>query len=146
RGWLPLPGGRRDRLPAIALPAGSTAQPGAAAPASGAVATIEISGRIDLLPVAAIRMGHAAPSPGPDWPKRTSFPTTPELAAALARPIEPRQLLLAASEPDGFARDWKPAGEGFGPARHLAYALQWWAFAALALFLYLFLNIERREP
>ena len=91
-------------------------------------------------------MGHAAPDAGPAWPKRTSFPTTGELAAALKRPIEPRQLLLGAAEPYGYRRDWQPTGEGFRPARHLAYALQWWAFAALTLFLYFFMNIERRKP
>ncbi len=131
RGWLPLPEGRRDRLPDIALPP---------------LNAIELGGRIDLLPSAAIGMGHAAPDAGPAWPKRTSFPTTDELAAALKRPIEPRQLLLGAAEPYGYRCDWQPAGEGFGPARHLAYALQWWAFAALTLFLYFFMNIERRKP
>jgi surfeit locus 1 family protein len=137
RGWLPLPDGRRDRLPDIApLPYIGPPQ----------TYSVEHAGRIDLLPSAALKMGHAAPGAGPAWPKRTSFPTTPELAAALGRPIEPRQLLLGAGEPDGYLRDWRPAGEGFGPARHLAYALQWWAFAALTLFLYLFLNIERRKP
>jgi cytochrome oxidase assembly protein ShyY1 len=137
RGWLPLPEGRRDRLPEIApLP---YIGPPQGAPGEGG------GGRIDLLPVAAISMGHAAPDAGPVWPKRTSFPTTAELAAALGRPIEPRELLLAAGEPQGYLRDWQPAGEGFGPTRHLAYALQWWAFAALTLFLYLFLNIERRQ-
>ena len=131
RGWLPLPDGRRDRLPDIALPT---------------LDAIELVGRIDLPPAAAIRMGHAGPDVGPAWPKRSSFPTTAELGAALARSVEPRQLLLGATEPYGYLRDWRPAGEAIGPARHLAYALQWWAFAALTLFLYLFLNIERSKP
>jgi surfeit locus 1 family protein len=141
RGWLPLPEGRRERLPDIALRSGLAPDAGPQHP--GAIA---VSGRIDLLPSAALRMGHAAPDAGPAWPKRTSFPTAAELATALARPVEPRQLLLGETEPYGYLRDWRPAGAGFAPARHLAYALQWWAFAALTLFLYLFLNIERRKP
>jgi cytochrome oxidase assembly protein ShyY1 len=28
----------------------------------------------------------------------------------------------------------------------MAYALQWWSFGALVLFLYFFMNIERRKP
>lgn len=143
RGWLPLPQGRRDRLPDIAPRPEPATPPGAGPQRPG---SIGISGRIDLLPAAAIAMGHAAPDAGPAWPKRTSFPSAAELAAALGRPVEPRQLLLAADEPQGYLRDWQPAGNGFAPARHLAYALQWWAFAALTLFLYLFLNIERRQP
>lgn len=138
RGWLPLPDGRRDRLPEIApLPY--------IGPPQTALGD-ETGGRIDVLPSAAIAMGHAAPDAGPAWPKRTSFPTTAELAAALGRPVEPRQLLLGETEPYGYLRDWRAAGAGFGAARHLAYALQWWTFAALTLFLYLFLNIERRKP
>jgi surfeit locus 1 family protein len=136
RGWLPLPEGRRDRLPDLTLPPEL---------APRAVDT-GVLGRIELLPSAALSLGRAAPDPGPNWPKRTSFPTTAELAAALGRPIEPRQLLLGAGEPGGYLRDWQPAGYGFGPVRHMAYALQWWGFAALTLFLYLFLNIERRTP
>jgi surfeit locus 1 family protein len=136
RGWLPLPEGRRDRLPDLTLPPEIVAR----------AADTGVPGRIELLPSAALSLGRVAPDPGPSWPKRTSFPTAAELAAALARPIEPRQLLLGAGEPGGYLRDWQPAGYGFGPARHMAYALQWWGFAALTLFLYLFLNIERRAP
>jgi surfeit locus 1 family protein len=143
RGWLPLPEGRRERLPDIALRPDPAIAPDTGPQHPDAIA---VGGRIDLLPSAALSLGRAAPDPGSNWPKRTSFPTTAELAAALGRPIEPRQLLLAAGEPQGYLRDWQPADQGFGPARHMAYALQWWAFAALTLFLYLFLNIERRKP
>ena len=61
-----------------------------------------------------------------------------------AQKVEPRQLLLDASEPQGFARDWRSASAGFGPERHLSYAVQWWGLGALTLFLYLFMNLERR--
>jgi surfeit locus 1 family protein len=83
------------------------------------------------------------PAPGPQWPKLTSFPTMADLSAALGRPLEAQQLLLNADEPLGYVRDWQPTG--FGPERHISYALQWWAFAALALGLYGYLN-WRRAP
>ena len=134
RGWLPLSNGRREPLPDVSLP-----------PAS-AVPPTEITGRIEELPVTALRMGRAPPPAGPAWPKRTSFPTSAQLAEALGRPVEAREVLLAANEPQGYRRDWHAGGNGFGPERHLAYALQWWGFAALTLFLYVFLNLERREP
>jgi surfeit locus 1 family protein len=54
-----------------------------------------------------------------------------ELSAALARPLEPRIVLLDASEPDGYVRDWHPPG--MQPIRHWAYAIQWWAFAVVTL-------------
>lgn len=138
RGWVALPGHSRQRLPAIGLPTGVARS---------------IQGRLDELPVTGIASGRAAPSGGEqagagagtaDWPKRTSFPITPELAAALGHPIEPRQLLLAPGEIDGYLLDWKPASAGFGPERHLSYAIQWWGLGALSLFLLVFMNLEKR--
>ena len=131
RGWLPLPGGRRDALPDISLPD---------------LGTIDIGGRLDNLPVTGLAMGQAAPAQGALWPKRTSFPSAQQLGAALGQSVEARQLLLGASEPQGFTRDWTSSAAGFGPERHMAYAFQWWGLGALILFLYFFMNIEPREP
>ena len=130
RGWLPLPEGRRDVLPEIAL--------------SG-LGPIEISGRLDALPVTGLHAGIAAPSADAPWPKRTSFPTYAQLGTALGQAVEPQQLLLAANEPQGFVREWRSASAGFPPERHLSYAVQWWGLGALSLFLFLFLNLERRN-
>ena len=131
RGWVALPEGRRDRLPELAI----------AAPDA-----VQLRGRLDALPVTGIAAGQAPPAMDERWPKRTSFPTAGQLGAALGEKVEPRQLLLAAGEPEGFRRNWRSASAGFGPERHLSYAVQWWIFAALALFLYVFLNLERRRP
>lgn len=136
RGWLALPQGRRDVWPDVAL------RPATDAPAPPA--QTEITARLDTFPVAALSMGRAPPPAGPSWPKRTSFPSAAQLGAALGHTIEDGQLLLAASEPMGYRRDWHPGAIGFPPTRHIAYALQWWAFAALVLFLFFFMNIERR--
>jgi cytochrome oxidase assembly protein ShyY1 len=105
-----------------------------------------VSGRLDALPVTGLAAGQAPPAAGPGWPKRTSFPTAAQLGAALGETVEPRQLLLNASEPLGFRRNWHSAGAGFGPERHISYAVQWWGLGALTLFLYVFLNLERRRP
>jgi surfeit locus 1 family protein len=128
RGWLPLTRSRQE-LPYVGL---------------DLTARLSVTGRIDLLPVAAIALGHAPPPPGPLWPKLTSFPLMEELSAALGVRLEPRLLLLNAAEPLGFARDWQP--EGLGPARHVSYAIQWWSFAALALVLYGLLNRRAALP
>ena len=56
------------------------------------------------------------------------FPTAEELAAQLGEPVLEYQLLLDPGEPDGFVRDWQ--APGLPPERHLAYAGQWWLFAA----------------
>jgi surfeit locus 1 family protein len=137
RGWVALPGHSRARLPEIGLPQGVARS---------------IHGRLDELPVNGLASGRAPPSGAgdagagtgsADWPKRTSFPTTAELAAALGHPLEPRQLLLAPGEIDGYLLDWKPASAGFGPERHLSYAIQWWGLGALSLFLLAFMNLEK---
>jgi surfeit locus 1 family protein len=129
RGWVALPGGRRDRLPDLAI-----AEPDA----------VQLRGRLDLLPVTGLAAGQAPPARDASWPKRTSFPTAEQLGAALGVRVEARQLLLGADERCGFRREWRSASAGLGPERHLGYAVQWWGFAALTVFLYLLLNLERR--
>jgi surfeit locus 1 family protein len=127
RGWVPFQGSRRQ-LPDVAI------DPGTAG-------STTVVGLLDNLPVAGLALGHAAPSSGAAWPKLTSFPSMAELAAALGRPLEARQLLLVAEQPQGYVRDWHPGG--LGSTQHLSYAIQWWSFAALALVLYALLNRVR---
>jgi len=145
RGWLPLPSGQRRTLPDVAIP--DMAMPDGALPGAPAAtpAPVTITGRVDRLPVPALAMGRAPPGAGPSWPKRSSFPTAAQLGTALGAPIEDGQLLLSASEPMGYRRDWQLLANGFPPSRHIAYALQWWCFGALVVFLYFFLNIERSK-
>jgi surfeit locus 1 family protein len=127
RGWVPLTASR-SQLPDVRLDSAALQRP---------------SGRLDDLPVAGIALGHVPPPVGAPWPKLTSFPTMADLSAALGQPLQARQLLLDPGQPAGFVRDWHPPG--LGPARHLSYALQWWAFGVLALVLYAYMN-WRRSP
>jgi surfeit locus 1 family protein len=129
RGWVPLPDGSRNTLPDVTVD-GAESQP--------------LVGRIDELPVTGIAAGRAAPEAGTAWPKRTSFPSSAELAAALGEPIEARQILLGADQPNGFVRHWRSASAQFPPLRHIGYAVQWWGFAALALVLFVALNLKPR--
>jgi len=125
RGWVPLTASRRQ-LPQVAL---------------DFEGELSATGKLDELPVAGIALGHVPPAADASWPKLTSFPTMADLAAALGRPTESRQLLLNATEPHGYLRDWHPGG--LSPERHVSYAVQWWGFAALALVLYGVLNRAR---
>jgi surfeit locus 1 family protein len=139
RGWVPITESRRA-LPDVALPAAAASATAATGDAAATLATP--IGRLDNLPVPGIALGHAPPAAGGSWPKLTSFPTMADLSAALGRPLEPRQLLLDAAQPQGYVRDWKPPG--MSPAQHLSYAIQWWLFATLAALLYALLNRRRR--
>ncbi|MBS0579344.1 MAG: SURF1 family protein [Proteobacteria bacterium] len=126
RGWVPFSGSRRS-LPDVALGAGADAD-------------TSLTGRLGELPSRGLALGHAAPA-GP-WPKVTAFPDMAELAAALGAPLEPRLLLLDPGAGPGYVRDWQPPG--MAPMRHFAYAIQWWSFAALALFLWGLLAYRNR--
>jgi surfeit locus 1 family protein len=128
RGWLPLTRSRSE-LPDVALKGPQQASP---------------AGRLDALPVAGIALGHQAPDAAASWPRLTSFPTLGDLSAALGRPLEAWQLLLNPDEPEGYVRDWQMGG--FGPERHVAYAVQWWAFGVIALVLYARLHWQRSRP
>ena len=128
RGWVPLTA-RRSQLPDVALDVAAPQTP---------------LGRLDDLPVAGIALGHVPPAADAPWPRLTSFPTMGDLSAALGQPLQSRQLLLDPAQPAGYLRDWHPTG--LGPTRHLSYAIQWWAFGALALVLYGYMNWRRNPP
>ncbi|MGH8262128.1 MAG: SURF1 family cytochrome oxidase biogenesis protein, partial [Steroidobacterales bacterium] len=100
-----------------------------------------IRGRLDELPVPGIRLAgpSAEAMPGP-WPKLMNYPAWPELAAAYGPGLYPRILLLDRDQPDGFTREWTPPG--FGPERHIAYAIQWFGLALTVAVIYAVLNFR----
>jgi surfeit locus 1 family protein len=125
RGWLPW-GRSRSVLPDVAV--------------DGEKRTVV--GRIDDLPKPGIWL-QAPPATG--WPRLVQYPGMQELSQALGRELAPRQVLLDPAVPDGFVREWAVPGT---PAdRHLGYAVQWFAFAAMAVALWLVLSFRRSgEP
>jgi surfeit locus 1 family protein len=129
RGWLPF-SGYRDRLPDVALP-----------PAGGDVITV--TGRLDRLPTPGLASGRAPPPGDGPWPRVTTFPTVAELAAIYGEPLREAVLLLDADAGPGFQRNWKPPG--VSPDRNFSYAVQWWAFAVLAVVLFVVLTVKRRR-
>jgi cytochrome oxidase assembly protein ShyY1 len=64
-----------------------------------------------------------------------------ELSAAFGSVLERRMLLLDPGAADGYVRDWQPPG--LAPARHWAYAIQWWAFALTLIVLWIVLAVRR---
>ncbi len=125
RGWVPFTG-NRARLPDVSL---------------GQNEPVVVTGRIARLPAPGLSFGRVPPPAGGSWPKVTSFPTVGQLVVALGRPADPRILLLDPGEPHGYLRDWRPPGM---PAlENWGYAVQWWAFAAAALVIWLVLSLKR---
>ncbi|HVY82026.1 MAG TPA: SURF1 family protein [Steroidobacteraceae bacterium] len=127
RGWIPFTG-YRDRLPQVAF-----------TPAPLDV----VVGRVDELPSEGLESGRAPPDARAPWPKVTTYPHAAELSAALGRPTETRLLLLDPRLPNGYVREWQPPG--LRAIRHWSYAVQWWAFAVLAVALWVILGFKKRR-
>jgi surfeit locus 1 family protein len=125
RGWVPF-SGVRAQLPDVTL---------------RDQGLVTVTGRSDELPVAGLESGRSRPSEQ-GWPKVTSYPAMAQLAQALGAPLEGRVLLLDPDQPQGYVRDWQPPG--IPPLRHLSYAIQWWAFAALAVVLWVIMSLKRQ--
>lgn len=110
-----------------------------------AAAPVELRGYWRQLPQPGLRL--AAPDVGcvvADNLQVVQYPDAQRLACLLQAPVLPGLLLLDPDAPDGFVRDWRIAAE-VPPARHYAYAAQWFAFAATLLFLFIKLNFKSRS-
>jgi surfeit locus 1 family protein len=128
RGWIPM-GDRRSDLPLLRVDGDSR----------------EVTGRLDELPRPGIRMGEDLPESTSIWPRVMNFPERETIERALGTRIERYILLLDPSQPDGFEREWQMLTR-FGPERHVGYAIQWFAFAFVAVVIYLSLSLRREQP
>ncbi len=111
RGWIPLPAGRRT------IPALPSAPP-----------VDRVSGIATRLARPGLRV---AQQPAQGWPRVMQYPSAEDLSAALGREVLPWQILLDPEAAGGFVRAWAP--QVMPPARHLGYAVQWFALAATVL-------------
>jgi len=125
RGWVAFTGSRAH-LPTVSF-----------APAP----VVTVVGRVDNLPSAGLAYGRAPPALEGSWPRITSYPRMSELDAALGHTLERRIVLLDPTAADGYVRDWQPPG--LPPARHWAYAIQWWLFAATLAVLWSVASVRR---
>jgi surfeit locus 1 family protein len=88
-----------------------------------------VRGRIDIFPAPALRLDAEDAGAGPV--RVASFPDHKDLERAFGRPVAAYQILLDATEPDGFVRAWEPSGTR--AERNLAYAGQWFALGLATL-------------
>jgi surfeit locus 1 family protein len=128
RGWVPL-GPTRAELPPVTV----------------SNSTRIVAGRLDQLPAPGIRVGSAGTPGDTTWPRVLNFPQQADLEQVLGASVESRILLLDPVLPDGYERVWRPA-LGFGPERHLGYAIQWFAFALALLAIFIALSLESVVP
>lgn len=129
RGWIPM-GDRRTDLPPLDV----NEEPR------------EIVGRLDELPQPGLRLDQAPQDASDAWPRVMNFPERETIEAALGLALAPYVVLLDPSEPHVFERAWHPVTR-VGPERHIGYAVQWFAFAIVAVIIYASLSVRRaRRP
>jgi surfeit locus 1 family protein len=101
----------------------------------------QLRARIARLPRAGFKLGPASESTAPDWPRVMLYPDRAELESALQQPVLAPILWLDADQPDGYLRQWRVTD--MTPQRHVAYALQWFAFAVTLVAIYFIVHRRR---
>lgn len=124
RGWVPQ-GATRADLPALPVPADER---------------LHIEGLIDIPHDNVFVLGEGEDR-DPGWPKVLQQIRLELHAEQLGVHLLPMVLLLDEDQPGGFVRDWNPIV--IGPERHVGYAVQWFALAAVLLVLYLWVNVRK---
>jgi surfeit locus 1 family protein len=125
RGWVPL-GRTRADLPNVTVPERERT----------------VTGQWDYPPEPGVRLG------GPldilaAWPKVLNFPRQTDLDTIYGHQLLRGIVLLDPAVEDGYERVWQ-AHFGFGPERHFAYAVQWFALAAAVAVTYIVVHLRTR--
>ena len=77
------------------------------------------------------------------WPQLLPYIDIEALQGAFDGRLQPWILWLAPEQPGAYVRDWQPVW--MRPEKSRAYALQWFAFALLALVFFIILNLRKIE-
>jgi cytochrome oxidase assembly protein ShyY1 len=93
-------------------------------------------------PPTGFEMGGNALARQTHWPKQSIYLAMGEVAADLGRPLYPRVLALDADASSIYVRE-HTLDLSMPPARHRAYAFQWFAFAVAAVVILLVLHRKR---
>lgn len=125
RGWLPW-GAYRNRLPDVSVPP----EP------------VSLIGVVYVPYGKGFRIGEMD-SGGGDWPTLIQYLDFDRISALLGYPVLPMTVRLESPAEAGYERNWvdPPAN----PQRHISYAIQWFALAAVLLVIYLALHLKRRD-
>jgi surfeit locus 1 family protein len=102
---------------------------------------VEVVGETHIPSAPALAL-HGGPDSAKAWGTRWPYLTVELYSAAAGQIVEPVVILQDPADPTGFARSWprELPKEGM----HIGYAIQWFAFALIALVLWLRLSLARR--
>ena len=124
RGWAPW-GDTRDPLPAIPPPLHAD----------------RVAGIVSFPSKPPLELGDYSAATG--WPRLIPFVDFDILRAQYSEQLLPFVLWLAPEMTGQFQREWNPVW--LPPEKSRAYATQWFAFAALAVVLFIVLNLRKIE-
>ena len=99
-------------------------------------------------PPVGLELGGDALARQSHWPKESIFLDPAEIARDLGRPLYPRILALDADPASIYVRVHTLDFSSMPPARHRAYAFQWFSFALAAVVILLLVNRKHgpRKP
>ena len=97
-------------------------------------------------PAPGFEMGGNALARQTRWPKKSIFLDSREVSRDLGQPLFPRMLALDPEAASPYQRVRVPDFGAMTPARHRAYAFQWFCFAVLAVVILLVLHRRRAAP
>lgn len=95
-------------------------------------------------PPIGLEMGGNALARQVQWPKTTIFLDPGQVAADLGRPLYPRVLALDPDPAAIYERERSLDVSSMPPARHRAYAFQWFTFALAAVIILLVVHRKRK--
>ena len=103
---------------------------------------VDLQGLYVPPPPSGFEMGGNALARQTRWPKQSIYLAMDQVAGDLGRTLYPRVLALDADAASIYVRQ-HALGLSMPPARHRAYAFQWFAFAAAAVVILLVLHRKR---
>lgn len=138
--WTPfeLPSGQRVIINRGWLPLRTAASP----PPEGLQ---QLQGDWRALPRPGMLLGAGNAGCASPRPASVNYPDLTEVRCLFGAATLDGLLELDAAAAGGFARDWAAAGANeVPPARHFAYAAQWWLFAITLVALFIKINLKKR--
>lgn len=126
RGWVPL-GRNRAQTPQPEVPAGAQ----------------QVAGLWREWPEPGMRLEADDVCAQRPWPRVLNYPPYEHVACQYAAPVIDGLVLLDEDAAGGFPRDWDDVG--LPPARHIGYAVQWFAMALAVVVIFVVVNVRRKQ-